>query len=142
MLMGTYYHSLDEKNRLIIPAAFRKSLGQEFVITQNLDHCLSLYPQEEWKKLRDALDTLPKISSKTARDLKRFLLGNSENQQIDKQGRIVIAERLRTFAGLKKELTLIGVDDHVEIWDQKAYEEYSAATDVSDIAYDLNGINL
>lgn len=142
MLMGTFNHSLDEKNRLIIPAAFRKSLGQEFVMTKNPDHCLALYSHDEWKRLTEKLDSLPKISSEPARRLRRFYFGNSIALETDKQGRILVPEDLRTYAGLSKDLTLVGVDDHVEIWDAKAWEDYNGSIDISDITYDLNGINL
>ena len=142
MLMGTYSHSLDTKGRLIVPSAFRKDLGDSFVITKNLDKCLAVYPDTEWAKLVEKMDALPKISSEAARKLRRFYFGNSVSMEVDKQGRVLIPGNLREYADLTKDVTLVGVDDHVEIWDTEAWNKYNSDNDLSDIAYDLNGINL
>ena len=142
MLMGTYSHSLDAKGRLIIPARIREELGEGFVITRNLDQCLSVYPKAEWDKLIASMDALPKISSEPARRLRRIYFGNSSVPEIDKQGRILIPQDLRNYAGLTKDVTLVGVDDHAEIWDTEVWNRYNEEADLSDIAYNLNGINL
>jgi MraZ protein len=142
MLMGTYSHSLDAKGRLIIPARIREELGEGFVITKNPDHCLSVYPKHEWEKLIASMDTLPKISSEPARRLRRFYFGNSSTLEADKQGRILIPQELRNYAGLDKNVTLVGVDDHAEIWDEDTWNRYNEEADLSDIAYNLDGINL
>lgn len=142
MLMGIYSHSLDEKGRLIIPSKLRDDLGADFVLTKSLDHCLAIYPKAEWQKLIEKMNTLPKISSEPARKLRRFYFGNSVVLEVDKQGRTLIPANLREFAGLTKEITLVGVDDHVEVWDTAAWSEYNRSLDLSDIVYDLNGMNL
>lgn len=142
MLMGTYNHTLDAKGRLIVPADYRKSLGETFYMTRNPDHCLAVYPEEAWNELREKMDTLPKISSEPARRLRRFYFGNSVLLESDKQGRILIPQPLREYAGLRKEVTLIGVDDHVEIWDRTLWEKENRENDLSDLALDLDGIRL
>ncbi|MBR3037022.1 MAG: division/cell wall cluster transcriptional repressor MraZ [Lachnospiraceae bacterium] len=142
MFMGTYSHSLDDKGRLIIPSKFREGLGEDFVMTQNLDHCLGLYPQDEWKQFTASLETLPKISSEVARRLRRFYFGNSLTCETDKQGRTLIPNTLREYAGLTKEVTLVGVDDHIEVWDTETWNRYNASLDINDLETDLQNLNL
>jgi len=142
MFMGTYSHSLDDKGRLIIPSKLREGLGEDFVMTQNLDHCLGIYPQDEWKKFTASLETLPKISSEVARRLRRFYFGNSLTCEPDKQGRTLIPTALREYAGLKKEVTLVGFDDHIEVWDTETWNRYNASIDVNDLEADLSDLNL
>ena len=142
MLMGTYSHSLDVKGRMIVPSKLRDGLGEDFVITKSMDRCLALYPKEAWESFTKKLDELPKISSEPARQLRRFFFGNSQVCEQDKQGRILIPANLREYAGLEKDITLIGVDDHVEIWDEGAWTAYNEKLDAADIVYDLNGIDL
>lgn len=142
MLMGIYEHALDAKGRLIIPAKLREELGDNFFITKNVDSCLAIYPENEWQKFKEKLDTLPKISSEAARRLRRFYFGNSQLLEADKQGRVLIPQTLRDFAGLTKDVTLVGVDDHVEIWDQESWNKYNEENNIDDILYDLGDIDL
>ena len=142
MLMGTYSHALDTKWRLIMPAKLREDLGDEFIITKSLDHCLSIYPKEEWEKFIEKLSQLPKISSEPARRLRRFYFGNSQILETDKQGRVLIPASLREYAGLSREVTLVGVDDHVELWDTETWNGYNEGTDAEELMLDLSGLNL
>ncbi len=142
MLMGTYSHSLDPKGRLIIPARLREELGDDFIITKNLDYCLAVYPKEAWERFIEKIEELPKISSEPARRLRRFYFGNSMTMEVDKQGRILIPANLREYASLNKEVVLVGVDDHAEIWDAENWNKYNAEIDVNDMMDDLSGLNL
>ena len=142
MLTGTFNHALDPKGRLIIPARLREELGEGFVITRNMDRCLSIYPKKEWEALTEKLNGLPLISSEPARKITRAICGNSCIPESDKQGRILIPQHLREYAGLTKDVTLVGANRFVEIWDTKTWEQYNSKIDLSDIAYNLNGINL
>jgi len=142
MLMGTYSHSLDAKGRLIVPARIREELGDIFILTRNQDGCLSLYPKHEWDLFKEKLEQLPKISSEAARRLRRFYFGNSLEMEIDKQGRVLIPVEFRSFAGLTRDITLVGVDDHAEIWDEAKWNLYNENTDLSALSYDLEGLNL
>ena len=142
MLLGTYSHSLDTKGRLIVPAKLREHLGDSFVITKSLDDCLAIYPNDGWEKFIEKIETLPKISSEPARRLRRFYFGNSQTIEVDKQGRILIPGNLRDYAGLTREAMLIGVNDHVEIWDSETWERYNEGIDVNDIVTDLSGLQL
>ena len=142
MFFGTYSHTLDAKNRLIIPSELRPDLGDVFFITQNLDNCLSLYPAADFNALREKLDTLPKITNEAARKLRRFYFANSRKMEPDAQGRILIPGTLREYAGRKKKLVLLGVDDHVEIWDEDTWNTYNKETRPEDLLYDLKGFEL
>ena len=142
MMLGTYSHSLDAKGRLIVPAKLRETLGDSFVITKSLDHCLAIYPNAGWEEFIEKLDTLPKISSEPDRRLRRFYLGNSQTIEVDKQGRILIPANMREYAELKKDAVLIGVNDHVEVWAEEAWKKYDEETDINEIADGLSSLEL
>lgn len=142
MMLGTYSHSLDAKGRLIVPAKLRETLGDSFVITKSLDHCLAIYPNEGWEEFIGKLETLPKISSEPARRLRRFYFGNSQTIEVDKQGRVLIPGNMREYADLKKDAVLIGVNDHVEVWAEEAWRKYNDETDINQIVEGLNDLQL
>lgn len=142
MFFGTYSHTLDAKGRLIIPAELRTGLGDTFYVTQNLDGCLSLYPEADFQALKEKLDTLPKITNEAARRLRRFYFANSRQMEPDGQGRVLIPGTLRAYASLKKKIVLLGVDDHVEVWDEDLWKTYNEETRPDDLIYDLNGFEL
>ena len=139
MLTGEYSHSIDAKGRLIIPSKFREILGEDFVITKGLDGCLFLYPSNEWKIFEEKLRT-----NKNARTFTRFFLGSAVDGGLDKQGRALISSALRTFAGLEKDVVLVGVLDRVEIWDQARWNENNAAVeaDMDEIAGQMEDLGL
>ncbi len=122
--MGEFNHSLDAKGRVIIPAKFRKGLGDYFVATRGLDHCIFLYSLEEWKKLEEKLQKLP-LTKADARAFSRFFLSGATECELDKQGRIIIPSNLRAYASLNKEVVVIGVANRVEIWSKETWEMYS-----------------
>ena len=97
MLMGEYNHTIDAKGRLIVPAKFREVLGDEFVVTKGLDNCLFVYPNDEWQKFEEKLQTLP-LTNKNARQFTRFFLAGAASVEVDKQGRILLPSVLREFA--------------------------------------------
>lgn len=141
MFMGEYNHSIDPKGRLIVPAKFRESLGDEFVVTQGLDGCLFVYPDEEWKAFEEKLKTLP-MANKNARKFVRFFLAGAAQVEIDKQGRILLPATLRKFAGLEKEVSLVGVGSRVEIWDKSRWEENTTFDDMDEIAEHMTELGL
>ena len=134
LLTGEFYHSIDAKGRLIIPSKFRDILGESFVITKGLDGCLFLYPNDEWKIFEEKLRTLP-LTNKNARTFTRFFLGSAVDSSLDKQGRVLVTSALREFAGLEKEVVLVGVLDRVEIWDKAKWDENNAILEA-----DMDGI--
>ena len=98
MLMGKFTHNLDAKNRLFIPAKHRDQLGETFVITRNIDKCLSVFSMEEWEKYTDKLEQLP---STQAREIARFIYSNAADVQPDSQGRVLIPAELLAYAGIE-----------------------------------------
>ena len=121
MLIGEYHHNIDEKGRLIIPSKFREEIGERFVVTKGLDGCLFVYSLVEWEKIVSKLKTLP-FTKKDARTFTRFFLASATVCEFDKQGRINLVNSLIEYAGLKKECTIIGVNDRLEIWESDKYD--------------------
>ena len=124
MFFGEYQHSIDPKGRVFMPAKFRDDLGEKFVVTKGLDNCLFVYPNEEWKSFEQKLRTLP-LTSKEARAFIRFFFAGAAECEADKQGRILLPANLRDYAGLEKDLSIIGVSTRVEIWNRDAWESYN-----------------
>ncbi len=122
MFMGEYNHTIDSKGRLIVPAKFRETLGDEFVVTKGLDGCLFVYPNEEWQAFTEKLKSLP-MSNKNSRQFSRFFLAGAAACEVDKQGRILLPGVLREFAALEKDVVLIGVSTRVEIWAKERWSE-------------------
>ena len=129
MLIGEYEHSLDAKGRLIMPSKLRDDIGEKFIITKGLDGCLFAFSIEEWKNFEQKLRSLP-ISNKDARAFSRFFFAGAMDCEIDTQGRFLISSNLREFAGLTKEVVIVGMDSRIEIWSkdkwQKCDEDISA----------------
>ena len=134
MLMGEYHHNIDDKGRLVIPTKFREDLGQEFILTRGIEKCLYVYSKTEWEKLVGKLNTLP-FTKKVTRTFTRFFYSGATACEFDKSGRMSITSPLVSYAGLDKECIIIGVNDHLEIWDSKAFEEFM--NDNSDIIEDI-----
>ena len=139
MLSGEYKHILDIKYRYIAPAAFREALGERFVITKGLDHCLFVYTQEMWQSKIAELSQLSSTSA-AARRFSRNFFSAALIAEPDKQGRVVLPESLRNHAKLNREIVTIGVLDRLEIWDTVSWEEYNnsdSATEYEEVAEKL-----
>lgn len=128
MFIGEYSHNLDEKGRIAIPKKFRGVLAKGAVVTRGLDTCLFLYTKEEWKKLAGKLANLP-FSQANTRAFARLMLAGAMDVELDKQGRVILPEYLRNFAGLKKQIIVAGLYNRLELWDQKHWSEYTARTE-------------
>lgn len=123
-MIGESNHSLDAKGRLIIPIRFRQNLGSNFVLCFGMDHNLEAYPEEEWVKFAEKLSSLPK-SNAQARRLRDFYEGSATICEMDSQYRIVIPQKLREYAGIDREVVMVGHTDTVAIWDKAAWEQVS-----------------
>ena len=141
MFISEYNHSIDAKGRVIVPAKFREALGDEFVITQGLDGCLFVFPNDEWTKFEEKLKTLP-MANKDARKFVRFFLAGAALVEVDKQGRILIPPVLRTFAGLEKDVAVVGVGNRVEIWDKARWDESTTFDDMDEVAEHMADLGL
>ena len=141
MFMGEYNHTIDAKGRLIIPSKFRETLGDEFVVTKGLDGCLFVYDNKEWSAFEEKLKSLP-LTNKDARQFVRFFLAGATLAEVDKQGRILVPGPLREFAGLEKEVVLVGVASRVEIWSKARWEDTASYDDVEEIAEHMAELGL
>lgn len=121
MFMGQFEHSLDSKGRLIVPAKLREELGDTFVITKGMDKCLYGYTNEGWQEVADKIAALPTVTNKAAREFARYFMAGATTCELDKQGRILIPQVLREFAGLDKDAILLGVGGRIEIWNKDAW---------------------
>ena len=117
-MTGTYEHSIDAKGRLFIPAKLREELGATFYLAMGIDQCLAIYPQETWARFTEKFSSLPMSQSKAMRPL----FANAAKCELDAQGRIVIPQKLRRYAGLEKDAVIIGVNDRAEIWSAEAWQ--------------------
>jgi MraZ protein len=125
MFLGTYTPRLDDKGRLILPAKFRSQLAPGLVMTRGQERCLFLLPLDEFRRMHDQIRQAP-VTSKQARDYLRVFLSGASDELPDKQGRISIPPALRTYAGLDRDVAVIGAGTRVEIWDLAAWEAYLA----------------
>ncbi len=143
MFMGEYKHTLDSKNRMIIPAKLRDSLGERFIMTKGLDGCLFLYPMDEWKILEEKLKSLP-FTKSDARAFVRFFFSGATECELDRQGRILLPNGLKDFGKIEKEVVIIGVSTRVEIWSEEVWNGYSeeAETAYEEIAENMVDLGL
>jgi MraZ protein len=125
LLLGTYTPKLDEKGRLILPAKFRARLAPGLVMTRGQERCLFLLPMDEFGRMYEQVRQAP-VTSRQARDYLRVLLSGASDEVPDKQGRVVIPAALREYAGLDRDVAVIGAGTRVEVWDRTAWETYLA----------------
>lgn len=129
-LMGTYHHNIDAKGRMSFPTKLRDLLGGEFYVTKSINQkCLTIYSKSEWEKLANKIAELP--DSMGGLDIKRWLFSGAGELVPDKQGRVLIPSDLREFAGLKKDVVVIGLDDKAEIWDKELWDAQQRNMDMS-----------
>lgn len=114
MLIGEYQHTVDLKGRVNFPAKFREDIGERFIVTKGLDQCLFVYSEPEWATLEEKIKSQPMSKS---RNIQRFLFASACEVEADKQGRIVIPQNLREYAGIQKDVMIIGASVRAEIWD-------------------------
>ncbi len=139
--IGEYSHSVDAKGRMNVPVKFREQLGETFVVTRGLDKCLSIYPTEAFKTFAEKLQSLP-ISDINARQFVRFFLSGAVECELDKQGRILIPQSLRTHASISKDVVVTGNGSTVEIWDAQKWQEYNDAIDPDAIAENMVSLGI
>lgn len=127
MWYGEYAHTLDEKDRFILPAKFRQKLKdlkkKKFYITRGLDECLFLFTQDIWEELEKKFKSLP-FTKQQARFFNRFMFGSVQEVDVDSQGRVIIPVYLKKFAQIKREVVIVGVGDRVEVWDKQLWERF------------------
>ncbi|MDQ4500797.1 division/cell wall cluster transcriptional repressor MraZ [Sinomonas sp. ASV322] len=130
MLLGTHSPRLDEKGRLILPAKYRDELADGLVLTRGQERCLYVFSQKEFERIHEQMREAP-ISSRQSRDYLRVFLSGASDEVPDKQGRVTIPLNLRKYAGLDRDLAVIGVGTRAEIWDAQAWEDYLTEKEAS-----------
>jgi MraZ protein len=131
MLLGSYDHTIDDKNRLTLPAKFREAFTDGVVITRGLDGCLYAYRRADWDRLVESrLAPLDPLSPETRR-LERFFYSGASEAELDKQGRVMVPAPLIEHAQLGKEVVVAGVNDRLEIWDRAAWRRELAEVEGS-----------
>ncbi len=130
MFIGEYKHSIDQKGRMAVPVKFREKLGTGAIITRGLDRCLFIFGATEWEALAQKINALP-LSQSNSRAFARLMMAGAADVEFDAQGRALIPEHLRIYAGLSKETVVTGVYNRIEIWDAKAWDSYKTKTEKS-----------
>ena len=143
MFIGEYSHTIDLKKRLAMPSKLRKDLGNRVVVTRGLDKCLFVYPMNTWKELAQKLGTLPMGESST-RSFVRLMLAGATDTEIDGQGRILIPDYLKEYAGLNKDVVVAGLYNRLEIWDEGKWKSYkgNAEKNTDEIAEQLGKLGV
>ncbi len=130
MLLGTHTPKLDDKGRIFLPARFRDELADGLVVTRGQERCIYVFSSKEFKSVHEKISQAPVTSEEARRYLRVFLSGASDESP-DKQGRVLLPQLLREYAGLSKELVIIGVGSRAEIWDAQNWNEYLAKNEES-----------
>ncbi|HBI17031.1 MAG TPA: cell division/cell wall cluster transcriptional repressor MraZ [Candidatus Moranbacteria bacterium] len=143
MFIGEYQHTIDPKKRVAMPSRCRVELGKKVVITRGMDKCLFIYPMKTWEKLAEKLGSLP-VGESGTRSFIRLMLAGAVDVDLDKQGRVLIPDYLKEYAGLKKDVTVAGLFDRLEIWDKTKWNIYKnkAEKDSDEIAEQLGKLGV
>ena len=131
MFTGEYRHAVDGKGRIAVPARFRGQLADGAVVARWLDSCLAIFPMTAWSELAARVGSLP-MTDPNARLLQRQLFSGAMETELDGQGRVLVPQGLREFAGLEGEALVLGSRDHAEIWAPARWTEYSRSLDDPD----------
>jgi MraZ protein len=130
MFIGEYQHSIDTKNRAIMPSKLREKLGDDFVMTKGLDNCLFIYSMHEWKIVEDKLKNLP-MTNKDARAFVRFFFAGASECELDKQGRMLIPSNLKEYAKIDKDIVIVGVSTRIELWSLEEWNRFNSDANIS-----------
>ncbi len=143
MFIGEYVHSIDLKKRLAIPSKFRSELKNKLVVTRGLDKCLFVYPMKVWEELAKKLGTLP-VGESGTRSFIRIMLAGAVDVDLDNQGRVLIPDYLKEYAGLDRNVVVAGLFNRLEVWDEKKWTEYkqNAEKNTDEIAEQLGRLGV
>jgi len=144
MLIGEYTHTIDDKNRVSLPAKFRTLMGRKIVLTQGLDNCLFVFTTKEWERIANKLSENASMLSSDMRSFTRYMFGGAVEVEVDSIGRVLVPDFLRDRAGLKAKVVLIGVQNRLEIWNEKSWSEYKRGVEkqADGLAEKLSGLGI
>jgi MraZ protein len=129
VFLGEYSHSLDEKGRVVMPSKFRMGLDDGCVVTKGQERCIYVFPMDRWEEESSKVLKLPR-TDRRARNFSRSFFASASDQALDRQGRVQIPESLRRYAGLEKDLTVVGVADRIEVWAADTWRTVAEEADV------------
>jgi MraZ protein len=143
MLIGEYIHTLDEKNRMSLPAKFRSELGKKIVLAPGLDQSIFMFTVKEWETIAEKLASNSMLQADN-RSFNRFMFGGAVEVDVDGSGRILVPDFLKDRAGLKKNVAVIGVSNRVELWDEKKWAAYKSVVEkeADQLAEKLGGVGV
>ena len=140
--VGEYQRQLDERGRFVLPAKIREKLeGTIYITRAPAEKCLNLYTEEEWENIAEKMRGLPTSIDRNAAKFQRKLFGKASSSEVDKQGRISLTDELKEYAGLKKDVVLVGMNTKLEIWDKDLWEGMDDDDDIileGIMKYDIN----
>ena len=139
VLTGEYFHAIDTKSRVFVPAKLREELGEAFILARNVDGCLSLYHKDEWEKLCQKINSLPSTQTHA---IKRFIYTSAYELTPDIHGRITLPQVLREYANLTREAAFLGVGDHAELWDAERWNAMKNGDDAAEIERQMRELGL
>ncbi len=128
MLIGEYIHTLDEKKRVSLPVKFRKEVGKKIIVTTGLDNCLWIFTLAQWKKISEKLSNFSMLAADN-RSFNRYMFGSATEVEVDTIGRILLPEFLVSRASLKSKVAVVGVQDRIEIWNEKTWNDYKGVVE-------------
>ena len=132
MFIGEFQHSIDEKGRLAIPAKFRARISGGAIITRGLDRCLFIFTNKDWENFAQTLINSPSpVARANSRDFSRLFFSGASDVKLDSQGRILVPDYLKKYAGLDKSAKIIGVYNRMEVWDDRTWDKYCERTEGS-----------
>lgn len=128
MLIGEYRHTVDGKGRVALPTKFRKALSKGVIVTRGVDRCLFIYSLETWEKISSRVASLP-MNQKNNRAFARLMLAGAMDARLDKQGRVVLPDYLRSYGHIGKNVVIAGMHDRLEVWDEKEWQAYTESAE-------------
>lgn len=138
MFLGMHFPKLDDKGRIILPAKFREGLAEGLVLTKGQDRCVVVWPRAEFDAYAAGLRASAQSNARV-RALTRVFFSSAFDESLDKQGRLTIPQVLREYAGLDRDLTVVGADTRIEIWDTGAWDAYLSAHEADFAELDAEG---
>ncbi len=130
MFLGEFDHTIDDKGRVAVPARFREELSEGLILTRGFDKCLQAFPRPVWQNLAQRVSALS-MGSDEARQLRRLLFASAAEVEVDRQGRILIPQNLREYAGLAEQVVIAGMDAYFELWSNGRWSEVLERLDTS-----------
>lgn len=139
-MIGEFYHTVDAKGRMNFPAKLREELGDNFIIARTIGAaCLTVYSNDNWEEFVKLIQSKPRAKRAA---IERFVIGGARNAEADKQGRILIPQPLREYAGLDGDVVVVGLSDRAEIWNKSTYDEMNSAFSMEQLEADALELEL